>query len=164
MDMRLILPTLALLLAACDPKEEEAPAATPGDLVPKLTALADEGCACTDKACGDAVLGKLDALAAGVTDVADSDLEALQAIQGRLDHCLAKLNPIMVAYAELADAICACKDAKCGKKVSKKFDAWSADLKKRGKGALHQTDVRVAQELGGRAAVCFETLGLPVPK
>ncbi|MBI4954103.1 MAG: hypothetical protein HY908_18915 [Myxococcales bacterium] len=133
------------------------------ELVQKLEAQADAACACKDMACADKVAADVQKIADATGKVEDDDLKPLQAAQGRIDECLGKLNPLVIAYGELSDQICACQDKACGEKVGAAVSKWAADLKTSGK-KLTQGDAKVIQQLGLKATVCYQKLGVPVPQ
>jgi hypothetical protein len=155
--------SLIVAVSACSKKEKEGGTGAPSDLVQKLDALATEGCACKDAACADAVSEKVTKLGEGNKDFDQDDLPKLQAIQHKLDDCLANKNPVIVAYLELSKAACECKDKKCGEKVAQKISAWAADLKSSHK-KLRQSDANVAMTAGKGAGECLTKLGVPIPQ
>lgn len=135
--------------------------------VKKLDALADKACGCTDTTCGEAVLAEVNAFAAGIGQVPEDDRAPMQQAQSKMDLCLVKTKPYVIEYKAAVDEICACPDAACAKKVSKKFDEWSARLNKitaENKTRVSNADIREISLAGGRAVPCFNKFGLPVPK
>lgn len=155
---------IAAATAAAGCAKDEAKAAAPGPLVGKLEALAERACACTDAACADGVGAEVVTLGENAGAIAESDLPALQAAQAKIDRCLSAHEPALVAYTELTDEVCACKDRTCAEKVAKKVSAWAADLK-RSKRTLRPGDARlVMAEQGKRGAACFERHGVAIPQ
>ena len=154
---------LAGLLASCTKDDAAGAARPPSELVTRLGALADDGCACKDAACAADVSKRLQQLADGTTHVDDRDRPALQETQARLDACLAELDPVIIAYRGLVDDVCACADKACGQRVSKRFSAWAADLEASG-AALRPADAKAVMRAGIRAKGCLDRFGLPVPQ
>ncbi|MCC6525932.1 MAG: hypothetical protein IT373_25015 [Polyangiaceae bacterium] len=154
----LVLAVASAAALGCGKKD-----AVKSELVQKLEAQADAACACKDMACAEKVTADVQKLADATGKVEDDDLKPLQAAQTRIDECLGKLNPIVIAYRELSDQICACQDKACGEKVAAGVSKWAADLKTSGK-KLTPGDVKVIQQIGLQAAVCFQKLGLPIPQ
>lgn len=62
------------------------------DLVKKLDGLADEACACKDKACAEKVNKKLDTALSGAKEPSKSDAEQIMKAMARAGECLAKLQ------------------------------------------------------------------------
>jgi hypothetical protein len=151
---------LAALGSGC---KKDGAATVPGGLIKSLAALDAEGCACKDMACADQVSDKVTKLGQANADFDEADLPRLQALQGHLDSCLAKLNPVIVAYLAITDEACACTDKACATKVAGKVSKWAADLKAN-KTKLRGNDAGVAMKAGAAAAECFTRQGVPIPQ
>ncbi len=73
--------TLSLSLAACGKS-----------VVQQVEALADETCACTDKACVEAVGAKMKELKSKVEKPSDADKPAIEAAGKRMAQCAMKIE------------------------------------------------------------------------
>lgn len=73
--------TFTLSLAACGKT-----------VVQQVEALADETCACTDKACVEAVKTRMDELKKTVEKPSDADKPALEAAGKRMAQCAMKIE------------------------------------------------------------------------
>ena len=154
--------TCFVLVAGCDKKSGGA-AGAKSDLLPKLEALATEACACKDMPCADAVTAKVTVLGEQNKDFDKADLPALQAAQSKMDLCMAKLNPAIVAYLAIADDACKCSDKECADKVAARFAEWTAAFKKAGT-KLRGNDANVAMKAGQTAGVCLTKHGAAIPQ
>ncbi|CAN5841691.1 hypothetical protein BH11MYX3_BH11MYX3_14000 [soil metagenome] len=131
MRIPLVILSLVLVTTACG-KNAGGGSAVNSDLTAKLDALTTEACACKDKACADAVTAKVTTLGEQNKDFDKDDLPALQATQAKMDMCIAKLNPVIVAYLAIADDACKCTDKACADKVGARFAEWTAAFKAAG--------------------------------
>lgn len=162
MRMSLALVCCLVLVTACN-KKSEGTAAGKGGLVAKLEALATEACACKDMACADAVTTKVTTLGEQNKEFDQADLGALQAAQSKMDMCMAKLNPAIVAYLAIADDACKCADKACADKVAQRFADWTAGFKKSGT-KLRGNDANVAMKAGKTAGECLTKHGTAIPQ
>ena len=62
------------------------------DLVKKLDGLADEACACKDKACAETVNKKIDGALKGSKQPSKGDAEKIMDSMAKAGECLAKLQ------------------------------------------------------------------------
>ena len=163
---RAILVVCCLVLATgCDKKKSGGGGAAGGksELLTKLDALAVEACACKDMPCADAVTAKVDELGKANQDFDKDELPQLQATQAKMDMCMAKLNPVIVAYLAIADDACKCADKACADKVGERFAEWTAAFKKAGT-KLRGNDANVAMKAGKAAGECMTKLGSSIPQ
>lgn len=157
----LLMLSVSTFVSACQKKGSEPGSGS--EHVKKLEALADQGCACKDKACADKVISEVQALARSITKLDDKDRQPMQAAQARLDACLVKYNPFIASYQKLTEEVCACKDKACAARSAKKFSRWAAKLKSSGK-RINAADLAVFKEQGQKAAKCFARHGVPIPQ
>ncbi len=145
---------LTLTTLACSKKEDS--------VVGKLEGFATAACNCKDLACADGVADSVQKLADSAGKMEDDDIAKAQTAQSRIDGCLVKANPVCVAYFDLAEQACACKDKACGEKVNAGFVKWASDLRARtatGK-KLRHSDAQAVMEAGKKSGACIEKLGL----
>ncbi|MBA3460615.1 MAG: hypothetical protein H0T46_11670 [Deltaproteobacteria bacterium] len=162
MHFKIALVSCLVLAAACD-KKSAGSTGGKSDLLPKLEALATEACACKDMACADAVTAKVTTLGEQNKDFDKADLGALQAAQAKMDMCMAKLNPAIVAYLAISDDACKCNDKACADKVAQRFAEWTAELTKSGT-KLRGNDANVAMKAGKTAGECLTKQGTAIPQ
>jgi hypothetical protein len=162
MRIALVLVSCLVVTTGCD-KKSGGGAAGKSDLITKLDALTTEACACKDQPCADAVTAKVTTLGEQNKDFDKDDLPALQATQAKMDQCIAKLNPVIVAYLAIADDACKCTDKACADKVGARFAEWTAAFKKAGT-TLHGNEANVAMKAGTTAGECMTKLGSAIPQ
>jgi hypothetical protein len=162
MHFTVALVSCLFLAAGCD-KKSGGGAGGKSELVPKLEALAAEACASKDMPCADAVTAKVTTLGEQNKDFDKADLPALQAAQLKMDTCMAKLNPVIVAYLAIADDACKCADKACADKVAARFAEWTASFKKAGT-KLRGNDAKVAMTAGKTAGECLTKHGTTIPQ
>jgi hypothetical protein len=159
----LVAALIIMSVTGCKKNEADADPTAKSELVTKLGALADEACACKDMACADKVSATVTALGQANKDFDPGDLDALQAIQNRMDPCLAALNPVIVAYLDLSKQACACTDKACTDKVAGKFTKWIAAFKA-SKKPLRANEGNVLMTAGKTAGDCMTKLGTAIPR
>lgn len=172
--MRLL--ALLALLAACGGKSAPAPAKDTEQAkierdLAELKAFADRACACTDRACTDAIneemadefrTADLDASSGGTTPEQDQQIE--RDLVRMLECIVARgtqpdsLGVIAVRlFDRIRTEICACRDGAC---VMKSVDAWQDAMTRYGTFPLSDSDkADLEQRILPEATACFTTGG-----